>query len=250
LGGLINDIYGWRAGMLILVIIGIIIFFVSLIFFPESLKYKEKDKFSIINIFKDYSMLFSVRIFCIFFIILSSINAVFYAFFAGGVFVVVENLNLSSADFGLIMVPLVTSFVISAYISVRINKFFNPIRIIFLGSIFSFFSAVMIYLSFLTDNLSVYTLTFFGIFLGWGNGQIIPLTTSLSINLFPFRAGTVSATVGTGSMLAGAVISFLFGILYNGTPHSMSILMITSSLIALIFCTLLLYIKKKDYKNV
>ena len=250
IGGLVNDIYGWRAGMLILVIIGIVIFIISLIYLPETLKYKEKNNFSIINIVRDYSKLFYFRIFFIFFIILSSINGVFYAFFAGGVFVVVENLNLSSADFGLIMVPLVTSFVISAYVSVRVNKIFNPINIILLGSIFSFFSAVMIYLSFLTGYLSIYSLTFFGLFLGWGNGQIIPLATSLVINLFPSRSGTVAASIGTGSMLAGAIVSFLFGVFYNGTPNSMSILMIVTSLIAVIFCILLLYTEKKDFKNV
>ena len=249
-GGLLNDTYGWRAGMFILVIIGIIIFIISLVYLPESLEYKEKNNFSIISIIRDYSQLFYIRTFCILFIILSSINAVFYAFFAGGVFVVVENLNLSSANFGLIMVPLVLSFVISAYISVRINKIFNPINIIFLGSMFSFFSAVMIYLSFLTGNLSIYSLTFFGLFLGWGNGQVIPLATSLAINIFPTRAGTASASIGTGSMLAGAIVSLLFGIWYDGTPISMSILMITTSLAALVFCFLLLYIKKKEYKNV
>ena len=87
-------------------------------------------------------------------------------------------------------------------------------------------------------------------FLGWGNGQIIPLATSLAINLFPARAGTVSAAVGTGSMLAGAIVSFLFGIMYSGTANSMSVLMIITSFIALVFCGLLLYLKKKDYKNV
>lgn len=250
LGGLINDLYGWRAGMLVLVIIGIIIFIISISFLPESLKSNEKNNFSILSIARDYLKLFNDRIFCIFFIILSSINAVFYAFFAGGVFVVVETLKLSSADFGLIMVPLVVSFVISAYISVRINNIFNPISIIFVGAIFSFFSAIMIYLSFVTGSLSIYTLTFFGLFLGWGNGQIIPLATSLAINLFPSRAGTVSASIGTGSMLAGAIVSFLFGILYNGTPVSMSVLMIITSLISLLFCAILLFIKNKDYRNV
>lgn len=249
-GGLLNDTYGWRSGMLILVIIGIVILIISFSFLPESLKNREKKYFSLFVIIRDYYELFNIKIFSIFFIILSSINAVFYAFFAGGVFVVVENLGLLPSDFGLVMVPLVLSFVISAYISVRINKFFNPLSIIFFGSIFSFFSAFMIYLSYLSGHLSIYSLTFFSLFLGWGNGQIIPLATSLAINLFPARAGTVSAAVGTGSMLAGAIVSFLFGIMYSGTANSMSVLMIITSFIALVFCGLLLYLKKKDYKNV
>ncbi len=245
IGGLLNDTYGWRSGMLVLVIIGIIIFIVSLIFYPESLKSKEKNNFSLLAIFLDYYELFSLRVFCIFFIILSSINGVFYAFFAGGVYVVVENLGLQSTDFGLIMVPLVVSFVISAYISVRVNKFFNPLIIIFLGSLFSFFSAIMIYILFITGNLTFFTLTFFGLFLGWGNGQVIPLSTSLAINLFPSKAGTVSAAIGTGSMLAGAIISLLYGLIYSGSPNSMSILMISTSLLAVVFCSLILFKKER-----
>ena len=96
----------------------------------------------------------------------------------------------------------------------------------------------------------VLKITFFGLFLGWGNGQVIPLATSLAINIFPTRAGTASASIGTGSMLAGAIVSLLFGIWYDGTPISMSILMITTSLAALVFCFLLFYIKKKEYNNV
>ena len=41
IGGLLNDTYGWRSGMLVLVIIGIIIFIVTLMKMPRILKLKD-----------------------------------------------------------------------------------------------------------------------------------------------------------------------------------------------------------------
>ena len=52
--------------------------------------------------------------------------------------------EVSPSDFGLVMIPLVLFFIVSAYISVRIDKFIKPKLIILFGSLCTLFSSSMI----------------------------------------------------------------------------------------------------------
>ncbi len=236
LGGLFHELYGWKFGMFFLICIGIVLLFVSIIFLPES-RYQDKQyNFKIKNFVNVYLKIFKNNIFLNYFIILSLVNATFYALFAGGVYIVVENLKLSPTKFGLVMFPLVAFFVVSAYVSVRVDKYIQPKIIMLFGSFCTLFSAFMILFINVVDNLTLSTLIISSLFLGWGNGHIIPLATAEAINLFPEKSGTVSASIGTGAVLSGAIVSLLFGLLYNGSPYTMTILMLFTSLAAVIYC--------------
>ena len=91
----------------------------------------------------------------------------------------------------------------------------------------------------LFGNVSVGTLLFASLLIGWGNGQVIPNATAAAMNLFPKLAGTASASLGTAQMGMGAVASFLFGLLHNGTSTPMAALMAGMALLAVVSCGLI-----------
>ena len=142
------------------------------------------------------------------------------------------------------MVPVVLAFVPSAYVSVKLAKKYKGSVLITIGSLFSLTASLFLFFLALNNEISVVTLVIASILLGWGNGHVIPIATANAINLFPSKAGTASAAIGTGSMLAGAFASMIFGIFHNGPPMPMTILMACMALVAFSSCLSIIFLEK------
>tara|TARA_B100000686_G_scaffold344358_1_gene426816 strand:+ start:566 stop:1759 length:1194 start_codon:yes stop_codon:yes gene_type:complete len=243
-GGFIHETYGWRLGMILMALIGLIMLLLTYFFLNES---NINSRIRSINFFllaKNYKEVFYKKFFVQYFFGLALVNGVFYAFFAGTSFIASENLNLSPSEFGLMMAPIVIAFVPSAYLSVKLANRFSGSLIITIGSSFSLLSSLFIVFLALNNNISIFFLVIASIFLGWGNGHVIPIATSNAINLLPSKAGTASAALGTGSMLAGALASMIFGIFHDGTALPMAIIMTVMALVAFVACLSIIFFEK------
>jgi DHA1 family bicyclomycin/chloramphenicol resistance-like MFS transporter len=66
-----------------------------------------------------------------------------------------------------------------------------------------------------------------------GQGLGMPNAQAAAINVFPLRAGTASALTSFSQMMFAAIASQIVGILHNGTPWPLLLIMLLGTLGAL-----------------
>jgi DHA1 family bicyclomycin/chloramphenicol resistance-like MFS transporter len=225
-GGLIHETIGWRWGMGFNGALGVVMLLACGLALAESHPVSLRRKVGLAGLARGYATLAGTPTFLGFVLATAFVNGAFYAFFAGGTFVAIEILGLSPSEFGLLIIPVIALFLPSAYLSVRLSERFGPVRVIALGAA-------------LGGAMSVELLLVASAFLGWGNGQVIPIATASGVGLNPALAGTASAALGTAQMGMGAVASLLFGLFHDGTPTAMAALMASMALAALLSCALI-----------
>lgn len=243
-GGLIHENFGWRVGMALMGVIGLIIILIANKYLNESHEVSSRKRISFFLLFKTYKEIIFTKHLVSYLFALALVNGVFYAFFSGGAFIAADHLKISPSDFGLIMIPVVVFFVPSAYLSVRLSRYLSPVTAMLIGSFFTLMAGIFLFTYAIYYDVTVASLLIASAFLGWGNGQVIPIATAEAINLNPTQSGAVSAALGTASMLAGGIASLVFGYFYDGSPISMIILMMIMAFLTVIFCFKLFLDKK------
>ena len=238
-GGLIHETIGWRWGMGFNGALGVVMLLACGLALAESHPVSLRRKVGLAGLARGYATLAGTPTFLGFVLATAFVNGAFYAFFAGGTFVAIEILGLSPSEFGLLIVPVIALFLPSAYLSVRLSERFGPVRVIALGTLVSFAGSLLLLGAALGGAMSVELLLVASTFLGWGNGQVIPIATASGVGLNPALAGTASAALGTAQMGMGAVASLLFGLFHDGTPTAMAALMASMALAALLSCALI-----------
>lgn len=246
LGGLVHETVGWRWGMGLNGVLGIVLLIACGLYLAESHPPALRRAVGIAGLARGYATLARSMRFMGYLLSVAFVNGAFYAFFAGGTFVAIDILGLSPSQFGLLTIPVVLFFVPSAYLSVRMAERFGSTRIIALGTLVTFAGSAGLLVAALSGHASVAAMLVASAMLGWGNGQVIPNATAAGVNLFPKLAGTASASLGTAQMGMGAVASLLFGLMHNGTPTPMAALMAGMGLAAFVSCALIVAARRNS----
>lgn len=245
LGGLVHETVGWRWGMGLNGVLGIGILVACGLFLAESHPAALRRTVGLGGLARGYATLARSPRFMGYLLAAAFVNGVFYAYFAGGTFVAIDILGLSPSQFGLMTLPVIILFVPSAYFSVRLAARFGSTRIIALGTLITLSGSVGLFVAVLSGHTSVAAMLIASAILGWGNGQVIPNATAEAVNLFPKLAGTASASLGTAQMGMGAVASLLFGLMHDGTPTAMAMLMAGMALAAFVSCGLIVAARRR-----
>ena len=245
-GGLVHEAMGWRAGMVIVGVLGILMLLSAVTVLEESHPVSLRTRINFSSLVSGYREVLRKRRFLSYFCALAFINGAFYAFFAGSAFVTAELFALSPSQFGLMMIPAVGCFIPSAFLSVRFAALYGSGLIISIGALITLTASGGLLFISIAGNLDVVYLVVASALLGWGNGQVIPCSVADAINLSPKLSGSASAALGTGQMGAGAIASLLFGFMHDGTAVPMALLMTLMAFAAFLSSITVFFVKKSS----
>jgi len=234
LGGILVEFLGWKSGMAVSAIAGIVILFITLYGIAESHK-NRLLKINLSEINKAYGTIFTNPIFLSFAITCGMQSGMFYVL-AGILPYHYEALGQSPLAFGFWFSIMPIGFFIGNFINRRYLVMRGIEIIAFTGSLVTLFSMIVLFLAAYLGKLSPAAIAVpCGLF-GFGNGILISNATIGAISAAGKYAGTGSGFTGAWQMIAGA----MFGALIVALGGTVSMLITACSIIGIslfsIFC--------------
>ena len=234
LGGILVEFLGWKSGMAVSAIAGIVILFITLYRIAESHK-NRLLKINLSEINKAYGTIFTNPIFLSFAIACGMQSGMFYVL-AGILPYHYEALGQSPLAFGLWFSIMPIGFFIGNFVNRRYLVMRGIEIIAFTGSLVTLFSMIVLFLAAYLGKLSPAAIAVpCGLF-GFGNGILISNATIGAISAAGKYAGTGSGFTGAWQMIAGA----MFGALIVALGGTVSMLITACSIIGIslfsIFC--------------
>ncbi|MCP4183191.1 MAG: multidrug effflux MFS transporter [Hyphomicrobiales bacterium] len=214
LGGLLADNFGWQSNFYAMSLIGCIT--LTIIFFDQGETNLHRSSSFTAQI-GTYPDLFTSRRFWGYALIQVFAVGTFFAFLGGAPFVGDKFFDLSASQVGLYLALTPLGYMLGAGISGRFADRIGLYRMIVAGALITLLGMSM---TLVTAGLGVaHPMGFFGftIFIGLGNGLVLPSANAGMLDVKPELAGSASGLGGSLMTFGGASLSALSGFLLTET---------------------------------
>jgi DHA1 family bicyclomycin/chloramphenicol resistance-like MFS transporter len=237
LGGVLDEVFGWRATFLLFVVLGLCMLVLVFADLGET-NHNRAARFT--DQFRSYPALFRDRLFWAWCGgIVFSVGG-FYAFLGGAPKVGEEAFGLSPAVLGLGMGSISAGFMLGNYLYGRLSPRVGGARVMVAGRVLALIGPLAGVGLFVMGLGNVWTL--FGpiLFVGLGNGLTLPGANAGVMSVSPRLAGSASGLSGALTVAGGAVVTGIAGWAVStrlGGEGLLLVIVATSSLSLL--CTVL-----------
>ncbi len=238
IGGVLNDLAGWRSIFVFTGIAGLAALALAYPRVPETLVQPIRDQ-SVIGMIRSFVSLLRVPDFLGYVGQLSFGLGMFMAFIGAAPFVVVRVLERPPTELGVWLMLMSGGFMSGTFITARIAGRIGVDRMILLGSGLAVaFGAVMVALV-VAGEWTVWAIFLPGAGMAFANGLIMPNAQAAAVSVNPRIAGSASGLVSFVQMTIGAVFAQLAGVVQDGTPVPMVILVTAAALLGFASITVL-----------
>ncbi|MEY2895015.1 MAG: hypothetical protein RIS42_734 [Bacteroidota bacterium] len=224
LGSLLLTLASWKAIFLVLAGILLLIIFLIKSWLPEKTNREHGGAFRISTILKAYRDLFKEKEYLIFAFTGAIGAGSIFTFVGGAPLTFLTYYGVSESKFGLLFAIVASGIISASQLNRVVLKKYNSLQVLRvtlptqLG--LALILSVLSKLNLLTMELNIFLL-----FLIMGcQGFNFPNVATLALRPFHRGAGTASAMLGSIQMAWGAVCSVLVGLLFDGTPFTMAII--------------------------
>lgn len=243
IGGLLNDLFGWKANFSMLLFIGIIIAALAYFDLGETNNNISKG-FS--KQFKEYPELFKSKRFWAYCFTTVFASGSFFSFIGGAPFVSTNSFELSSSAFGVYFGVTTLGYVVGSFISGKFSERFGIHFMLLQGS---WITALGLLLSLFIFWLGFGSATvFFGcmILAGVGNGMVLPNANAGLLSVRPSLAGSASGIGGAIMLGGGAFLAYLAGLISTeqAGPYPLMYLMIFTAFAALFIVRYIMFLER------
>jgi len=207
LGGVANDVLGWRANFGIAVVFGLVILVGVLAFLPETLRSRTP-----LNVTRLLNVSYAPIARSTRFLSLALLSTIpffgLFSFFTAGPAYTINVLGLTPMQFGTLPPLAVTGFLAGLTLSRRLQRGRYAGRVIGLGIAVCLLAAVLIYTLYGLGMLGAAAFTACMFLHATGMGMVIPVASAEAIRPYGASAGAASALLGFIQM-AGAIAGTL-----------------------------------------
>jgi DHA1 family bicyclomycin/chloramphenicol resistance-like MFS transporter len=232
-GGYIVATWGWRVIFLVLLILGALIFLMTIFFLPES--YPADKNFSLkpLPILRNFRSVLREPQFVVYMLVYALAFAGLFAYVSGSPLVFMDVFHVDKKTYGWIFAGLSVAFIgLSQFNGLLLRRYSSQqiIRVALTGQ-------VVVALIFLTGSIAGwyglgYTIVMLFAFLGC-LGFTNPNAAALALAPFSKNAGSASALLGATQMGVGALASVGVSVWSNGTATPMVAIIAVTSVLAL-----------------
>ena len=232
-GGYIVAVWGWRVIFLVLLILGALIFLMTILFLPES--YPADTNFSLkpLPILRNFLSVLRDRQFVVYMLVYALAFAGLFAYVSGSPLVFMDVFHVDKKTYGWIFAGLSVAFIgLSQFNGLLLRRYSSQqiIRVALSGQ-------VVVSLVFLIGSIAGwyglgYTIVMLFAFLAC-LGFTNPNAAALSLAPFSKNAGSASALLGATQMGVGALASVGVSVFNNGTETPMVAIIAVTSVLAL-----------------
>ena len=232
-GGYIVAVWGWRVIFLVLLILGALIFLMTLFFLPDS--YPADKDFSLkpLPILRNFLSVLREPQFVVYMLVYALAFAGLFAYVSGSPLVFMDVFHVDKKTYGWIFAGLSVAFIgLSQFNGLLLRRYSSQqiIRVAMTGQ-------VVVSLVFLVGSIAGwyglgYTIVMLFVFLACV-GFTNPNAAALSLAPFSKNAGSASALLGATQMGVGALASVGVSVWSNGTATPMVAIIAVTSVLAL-----------------
>jgi DHA1 family bicyclomycin/chloramphenicol resistance-like MFS transporter len=225
IGGVIVDVSSWRAIFALVCIAGMVVIAAVGMVFRESHKPEDRME-SAAGMLRGFAQLLASRRFVVLALYPAFSSTVFYSFISGAPYVMVMLLHRPATEYGLYFMLVAGGFMLGNFASVRLTERYATLSLMTAGMLIAL-TGVLLSIAFVAAGMLHPLTLFLPIMLAqFGQGIGLPNALAEVVNVFPMRAGTASALTSFSQMMFAAVASQILGILQNGTPWPLLVLML------------------------
>ncbi len=243
LGSLLLTITNWNVIFVLLGIITLVIIFLIRSWLPEKINKHPKGKFKMSSILTSYLALIPEKQFLTFAISGAIGSGCIFTFVSGAPLTFLNFYHADEKQFGWIFAMVASGiigasqfnhWVLKRFSSQQVLSFVLPVQLV-LGIVLALLS------KFGLINIQINILLLFLILAC--QGLVFPNIISLALQPFHEGAGAASAMMGAMQMAWGSICATILGLLFDGTPFTMAIIMVFCALTA----NIILFVVGKKY---
>lgn len=232
-GGLMVEVWGWRANFWVLTAFGGLILAATSGWLPETNRFKDPRATRPRQILFNYRVLLGHRTYLGFVLVGSGGFSIIFSFISGSSFVFIDLLGLAPWQFGMCFGAVVAGFMLGSLLAGRFTHRIGLETMVGIGcGLKAVFAAVLVAFP-LAGVVGVPTLLVPMFLMTVGGGLTMPNAIAGAIAPFPKMAGTASALQGFVQMAAGAGMGVLVGQLYDGSVLPMVLVIAAAGWISL-----------------
>jgi DHA1 family bicyclomycin/chloramphenicol resistance-like MFS transporter len=233
IGGVLDDLYGWKANFALLLILGVAVLGLVWADLGETATLR---RVSLMDQVRTYPALFASRRFWGYTLAAAFASGCFFAYLGGAPYVGDKIFGLSSTRVGALFALTAIGYAAGNFLAGRYSVRIGMNRMILIGCMVT--SAGLALLTLLTLAGLSGPVTFFGltIFMGLGNGICLPNANAGMLSVRPDLAGTASGLGGAILIGGGAALAAYAGVLLGpgATEMPLILLMLASSIASVI----------------
>ncbi|MDA4844337.1 multidrug effflux MFS transporter [Hoeflea poritis] len=244
IGGILEEIYGWRASMGLALAFGVFVLGLVWLDLGET---NQNRSTSFGAQFRAYPELIRSRRFWGYALSAAFTSGSFFAFLGGAPYVSVQFLGLSPSELGLYFALTAIGYIVGNFISGRYTHRFGINNMMLNGNIVTGLGMIG---SILTLALGVtHPMAFFGymLFVGIGNGISLPSANAGIVSVRPHLAGSAAGLGGALMIGGGAALSVLSGSMLSPQtgPYPLLYIMLISSIAGVVTALYVIYVARK-----
>jgi DHA1 family bicyclomycin/chloramphenicol resistance-like MFS transporter len=224
LGSMLEEAFGWRAGMWACLAFGLPLALAAWRRLPETLPAPQALP-GLVAILGAYRGLWAIPAFRAYAAVTACSSGVFFAFLGGAPYVVVQGMGYSPVTFALAFAALSVAFAAGNWIAGRYSVRLGAMRLLAVGIYANAIGALATALALLV--LPPHILGFFlpMALVAVGNGMTQPASIAGALSTRPQLAGTASSLLGSMQMGVGAAMTFVVGLVEFGAGIGTSLSM-------------------------
>jgi DHA1 family bicyclomycin/chloramphenicol resistance-like MFS transporter len=240
MGGFLETWYGWQASFALVVVFSVIILVVSAMRLPETNKFigtSTESGFS--QLLTSFGRLLKSRAFHGYVWTGSAVFGGMFAFMAGVPFIVIDMLDYSPTEFGLLSAIPIFGFVSGSVVASRLSGIIGLDRMVPVGVVIVSISAVGLAVFNLGSDPSILALYIPITVMAFGVAILFPSSMAGAISVYPEIAGAGAALFGFVQMATSFGTIQLMSLIDDGTQSAMVIISSSITLSSIIIYLIL-----------
>jgi DHA1 family bicyclomycin/chloramphenicol resistance-like MFS transporter len=235
-GGVLDEVFGWQASFWMLAIGGAMLF--AMIWFDQGETFTRREGGFAAQV-REYPALLTSQRFWGYCLAAAFSSGAFFAYLGGAPFVGSEVFNMETAELGLYFGAPAVGYMIGNGISGRYSVRVGVDRMVLLGAGLTVLGMTLLLLSDLAGFILPQVFFGFMIFIGLGNGILLPNANAGMLSVRPALAGSAAGLGGAFMIGGGAALSVIAGfILGPDTGARPLIILMLLTTLASVVCAL------------
>lgn len=223
IGGYLLLWFGWRSIFVLLAVFGLICWLTVMFAVPETLPPERRRRANMAGVFLNYFRVLQHRRAIGAQLSHAGAYAGMFSYFAGAPFVYIEYFGVPAEQFAYYFSINVLSLIAMSYLNSRLVMRFGADKMFAIGAVGVGAAGLLVLAACLVGNFWPIVGTIFIYF--FAMNAVGPNATARALSFFPDIAGTAAAMGGALPMLGGALVGVLVGLLHDGTPFALGVVM-------------------------
>jgi len=232
IGGVLNDFAGWRSIFVFTGIAGLTVLVLAYPRVPETLAQPIRDQ-TLGGMLRSFVALLRIPAYLAYAGQLSFGLGMFMGFIGAAPFVVVRVLGRPPTEVGILLLMVTGGFMAGTFLTARIAARVGVDRMILFGSSLSVICGIIMVALIFAGQWTVWAIFVPGAGMAFANGLIMPNAQAAAVSINPRIAGAASGLMSFLQMTVGAVFAQAAGIVQDGTPRPMVILVTIAAMLGL-----------------